>query len=135
MTALTKVQRNTPALRWQWRDAEGNFHYPDQMVTRHLFHTIRMIWNHSMPPHMRTGPHRRHSFMHPIYTTEYMQDAIRFGLPELLKRQDITPQWRRDIEFMRSWFYTQDAQEIKPIAAPQRMLEHGQGNRTGDNIR
>lgn len=124
MNQITPRKDQSPAQRWRWKAADGSEWFPEKMVTRHLFFTVRMIWNHSVPPHMRTGPHRRHEFG-PFYTQQYMQTAAKLMIPELLKRQDITPAWQRDIDFIKSWFYVLYPEESKPLPAQQRMIGHG----------
>jgi hypothetical protein len=54
-----------------------------------------------------------------------METAARLMIPELLKRQDITPAWQRDIDFIKSWFYVLYPEESKPLPAQQRMIGHG----------
>lgn len=60
---------------WTWRDHSGRFLEPAAMETRHLFYTLRMIWNHTLPESVRLHPYRRYRFS-PFYTIEYLQQAI-----------------------------------------------------------
>jgi hypothetical protein len=32
---------------FMWKDDDDVFHDPERMETRHIFFTLRMIWNHS----------------------------------------------------------------------------------------
>ena len=121
MNQLQKNQTKDIALGFRWRDSDGNLHEPEQMETRHLFHTVRMIWNHSVPPVMRTGPHRRHDFGS-FYTPEYMRAATKAMLPVLLAREDIEPGWKRDIDWMRGWAQRQEGREIFRIDGPQLLI-------------
>ena len=57
------------------------------------------------PEEYRLEPYRRYSFG-PFYTTEYMAEAVRAMLPELEKRDDLQPNWKREMDEMRSRFRT-----------------------------
>ena len=84
---------------FQWRDRTGTFHDPRRMETRHLFFTIRMIWNHSAPVYMQIKPYKKYSFG-PFYTREYMKDAVKFLAEELRTREDISVYYASCIENM-----------------------------------
>lgn len=73
---------------FQWRDSHGRFHSPIEMETRHLFFTLKMIWNHSAPEHMKLKPYKKYSFG-PGYTAEYMLKAIKALSAELKTRDNI----------------------------------------------
>lgn len=83
------------AKRFAWRDRKGEFHLLENMETRHLFHVVRMIWDHSMPLEFRTNYPKRYTFPE-FYTTDYMALAVKMGLPELLARKDLE-------EYMAFW--------------------------------
>lgn len=70
------------------------------MDTRHLFFTLRMIWNHSAPEPLKLHPFKRYKFNRRTYTDEYMLTAVRVMLHELRKRRDKLPAWERQIEHM-----------------------------------
>jgi hypothetical protein len=72
-------------------------HFVDEMETRHLFYTLRMIWNHSMPEEARSPSYKRYTFG-AFYTPWYMGDAIRAIIPELQTRADLTSAWRAEID-------------------------------------
>jgi hypothetical protein len=88
---------------WRWRDATGNLWPPEQMVTRHLFHTFRMIWNNHMPPEARVGLVRLYRFPS-AYTREYLGDAVVALGRELGRREDLLPEWRAQLLRMAMWF-------------------------------
>lgn len=102
MSAVTK-RKSSEVLDFRWLSADGTWYRPRDMVTRHLFHTVSMIWNHSMPPAAHTHRFKRYEFG-PYYTTEYMATAVRVMLPELLNRKDIKPEWLDRLRFMATWF-------------------------------
>jgi hypothetical protein len=85
---------------FQWRDRKGNFHFPHLMETRHLFYTVRMIWNHTMP--YKIHPYIRYSFGK-FYTKAYMVMTVKVMVRELSRRHDIAPQWQADIDIMIEW--------------------------------
>ena len=70
---------------FRWRDRHGNFHKPSEMNTRHLYFTLRMIWNHVAPPKLKIHPYQKYRFSI-FYTQEYMIDAIKHLSLELKKR-------------------------------------------------
>ncbi len=91
-----------------WRDSAGTFHNPEQMVDRHLFFTVRMIWNNFMPEAARIvgdGETPRLYRFGSYYSKRYMLTAIRAMVPLLLKRYDRLPSgWKFQIDFMRQCF-------------------------------
>lgn len=92
-----------PDKTFRWKTQNDEFLYPSDMETRHLFFTVRMIWNHSAPPALKLLPYREYSFG-PHYTPEYMVKAVRNILYELMRRSDIKEEWKSQINFMFSQF-------------------------------
>lgn len=90
MNSLAK--RNTTAVekRFKWKDQLGKFRHPDKMGTEHIFFTLRMIWNHSAPKHLRITPYKRYKFG-PFYTSHYMKQAVKALTIELSRRTDLKP--------------------------------------------
>ena len=99
---LTHDDIHLPANKFRWRDREGEFHDIEQMDTRHLFNTVRMIWNHSMPEAVRSTSYKRYTFS-PFYTQAYMEYAIRHICRELWSRTDMTDVQREEIESFRHY--------------------------------
>ncbi len=77
----TKIEK-----QWAWRDRHGNFTIPSAMSTRHLYHTLKMIWNNSMPEVAKIHPVLQYSF-NGFYTSAYMKIACVKMLEELGKRK------------------------------------------------
>lgn len=73
---------------FQWRDRYGVFHDPKQMKTRHIFYTLRMIWNHCAPDNLKLRPYQKYNF-NSFYTTEYMIRAVKSLIEELKTRDNI----------------------------------------------
>jgi hypothetical protein len=118
MTALATQPRPTDiAAGFRWRDRQGRFNEPREMATRHLFHTISMIWNHVMPEDAATHEFRRYQFS-AFYTPAYMKNAVRVMLAELLTRSDLTGSQRERLNWMRAYVTAQDVED----AAAARML-------------
>lgn len=82
---------------FQWRDRQGNFHNPSDMETKHLFFTLRMIWNHCAPEEMKIYPFQKYAFSG-FYSIDYMKEAVKILSLELSKREDMTPYFKRCIE-------------------------------------
>ena len=87
-----------------WRDRHGYRHVPARMETRHLFYTLRMIWNSTMPANARL-PGNVYSFG-PTYTKDYMLNAIAAIATELDMREDLTPDWEQQLQRMIDWLAT-----------------------------
>lgn len=75
---------------FEWRDKCNEYHSPCDMSTSHIFFTLRMIWNHSVPEHMQLRPFIRYTFDTSTYTRGYIRKAIRALLFELIQREDLT---------------------------------------------
>lgn len=104
MNEMKPVSANRSIAKlWTWRDTKGQFHEPATMETRHLFYTLRMIWNHSMPESVRLRPYRHYDFG-PFYTAEYLQHALLHIGRELLQRSDLRPDWKADLAHMAKHF-------------------------------
>ncbi|NML34544.1 hypothetical protein [Paraburkholderia antibiotica] len=98
-----RIRTNVPVGGWQWRDSKGEFHYPANMETRHLFYTLRMIWNNFMPADARVGAVKLYEFGR-FYTRDYLKQAIYRIAEELAKRDDMRPEWAAQLLQMRAWF-------------------------------
>jgi hypothetical protein len=106
---------------WRWRDRKGTFTAPKDMETRHLFYTVRMIWNHVVPMEMQVG-HGIKLYRFPdFYTGDYMRRAARQMLPELNGRRDIQKWMQRELNQMAAWFPAEFS-EVSAIAAPVKLL-------------
>lgn len=92
---------------FQWIDKDGGKHFISEMETRHLFFTVRMIWNHTMPMAARLLPYKQYRFS-AIYGPKYLADAVKHMIPELSERTDLQDLWAADIERMKNWFMQQD---------------------------
>lgn len=84
---------------WEWRDKDGYFHEVSVMETSHLFFTLRMIWNHSMPEEVKLKPYKHYSFT-AFYTKEYMKEAIFNIGAELFKRTDLSQSQMTELQYM-----------------------------------
>lgn len=82
-----------------WKDSKDFYHRPKDMDTRHLFFTVRMIWNNSAPDEFKIPPLRLYRFG-PFYTPEYMGQAVRCIMAELATRDDLTDYYKRCLEHM-----------------------------------
>lgn len=74
---------------WKWRESSGKMSLPKDMETRHLFHTLKMIWNHTMPEDARFTIYKKYTFSD-RYSPEYMMKAVFNIGNELFKRTDLT---------------------------------------------
>lgn len=67
-----------------------------EMETRHLWFTLKMIWNHTMPEQHKFHPYKKYAFG-PRYTTEYMLEAVSEILKVLKDRKDIQKNWLKEM--------------------------------------
>jgi hypothetical protein len=94
---------------WRWRSRDGTLHDPAQMDTRTLYETLRMVWNNALPRDMHVGKRiQYYRFQPKFYPRRYMAEAIAHCWAEIQTRSDLTPQWQREIDEMRSWFPAHD---------------------------
>jgi len=84
---------------FRWRDRKGNFFLPSEMQTRHLFYTLRMIWNHTMPLDAQFKHFKKYEFSK-FYTEDYLKSAVYYITNELAVRDDIKPAWEKELQTM-----------------------------------
>jgi hypothetical protein len=94
------LHNNTVVETFKWKDKDDNFHNPQDMHTRHIFFTLRMIWNHIAPHEMRIEPYKRYRFGK-FYTAEYIKESIKVLYAELRTRNDLTPYFKKCLEIIR----------------------------------
>lgn len=95
----------TPAIipHWRWKTNNGPLMRPADMETRHLHHTLVMIWHHTMPEEARVRPQYRLYSFGPFFTREYMLQAVQEMAAELSARDDLTPQWKDELRRMKAY--------------------------------
>lgn len=119
---LITQTKTLPCEAFKWRDKKGVFHTPKSMETRHLFYTLRMIWNHSMLDTMRIEPYTRYTF-NSFYTPAYMKEAIQHVGTELFKRNDLLPEWEMHLRYMAACFMNEYKENL--LVEPLLLLECG----------
>jgi hypothetical protein len=72
------------------------------MATRHLFNTLRMVWNMTMPEDAALSRITYEGFG-PEYTPEYLKQAMAHIYMELLGRDDVTPAMLETLQAMRDY--------------------------------
>lgn len=97
--ATVKLPPTVPR-EWRWRTQDGTMLRPSVMVTRHLHHTLVMIWHHTMPEDARVRDYYRLYSFGPFYTKEYMMQAIRVIMAELVGRDNMQPEWVMELRRM-----------------------------------
>lgn len=113
MSALTVAELSAQEVieGWRWRDKEGRFIKPSDMETGHVFNTLRMIWNHTMPASAVTHDFIRHSF-NKFYTHDYLRSAILPLTLELSKRNDMLEYQKRHLRIMINWLKTNQLEGV-----------------------
>jgi len=97
--AMFRSHDHNVAQRFRWRMRDGEMIQPSEMRTTHLFYTLRMIWNNSVPEHARVGRVKMYHFG-PTYTTDYMREAVKSMGKELAERTDLPGSMRMELETM-----------------------------------
>ena len=69
-----------------WRTSKGEEIPIREMESKHLFFCVRMLWNHSCPPHLRFEPFKRWNLNRPV---KYWTDRLPLLLVELQTRGDL----------------------------------------------
>jgi hypothetical protein len=111
---LTTTKLQPPAKLWRWRTKGGeSYLLPQEMATTHLFYTLRMIWNHTMPKPAQL-PGGRYEFG-PHYTDAYMKQAIAQLTPELARRRDLPADLQRQLKHMIDWLATHQIAGMAPL--------------------
>lgn len=101
MSTSLKIKANTTIAKpFKWFGKDRDYD-PSQMATSHLFNTISMIWNHSMPSEYQTHNYIRYSFG-VRHTQSYMMRAVRVMLPILLEREDLSAFQKARLDYMRN---------------------------------
>ena len=95
-----------------WKDQRNQFHVPCHMATRHLFFTLRMIWNHSVPYGLQLRPFKMYTFSS-YYTRDYILQAIKCLSAELLTRDDIDPSWWSDLGVIKKHIDSLNYKQLK----------------------
>ena len=83
ITRFLPLDQPLPLFRWRTND--GVPLTPAEMKTPHLFHTVCMLWHHTMPPDAVLHLHKRWR-LGPRFTESYTRGAIRILLTELINR-------------------------------------------------
>jgi hypothetical protein len=78
---------------FHWRTHDGQSLPVDQMETRHLVYSLRMIFNHIAPEHLRVPGGKRWSGIDQ-WDLSYLKDAVGAMLVETGRRRDLTPEHR-----------------------------------------
>lgn len=103
MTDITVFTGTALIPGWRWHTAREGLLPPAEMETRHLFNTLRMIWNNFMPPSMRVGAVRLYRFDPRTHPRRYLGEAILQIGRELFTRPDITPGMQIQLEQMAAF--------------------------------
>lgn len=103
---------------WKWITSKGTQVSPFGMATNHLFNTLRMIWNNSMPPRMRVGVVKLYRFDPAIYTSRYIAEAVANIGAELFGRDNL-PSWMRE-QLTQMWRHLQHL-ELTPFIEDNRL--------------
>lgn len=70
-----------------WITHSGSRRLLSEMATQHIFYSLRMIYNHSVPPAFRVGEFKRYPDV-PHWSPEYKRDALDAFDQELRDRTD-----------------------------------------------
>ena len=115
---MNLILLKAPSVQFRWKDRKDNFHAPVQMETRHLFMTLVLIWNHTMPEDAfidSSGRWTHHRYnLGPHYTVDYLSEAIGALAQELAKRDDMEPAWRTTLRKMEFYLFKSHQVRLLP---------------------
>jgi hypothetical protein len=94
-----QVQKLEDQEPFVWETNDGNFLELRNMATPHLFYTLRMIFNHSVPPAFRVGEFRRRANID-RWPLDYREQAGHEIRGELRKRADLDPWMKGEVQDM-----------------------------------
>ena len=115
---MTLRVNNTPVTRqcpeekpFLWRTQHGEYKRLCDMSTAHLFSTLRMVWNNTMPEEARVGRVKLYHFS-AYYTEAYFMEMCCRSLEELRVRTDV-PAWiLRELEQMAAYIRSKRARRV-----------------------
>lgn len=100
-----------PCRTFRWKDRKNNFHLPGEMPTRHVFMSLIMIWNHTMPADAvitQSGNWLHHTYnIGSFYDKDYLCIAIGALGRELSTRTDLEPAWNITLDKMQKYLFKQ----------------------------
>lgn len=100
---------------FKWKTQKGEFVSIVDMETSHLFYTLRMIWNHSMPKEAQVGDNIRKYQFSSYYTSKYTMQACYYILLELDSRTDLPVNLTFQFNQMKNWFKNRIGQYYEQI--------------------
>src|SRR6266404_3577718 len=83
-----------------WVTQEGEHIPPKEMNVHHLYHALRMIWNHSVPVEYRFLPFKPY---HLRISRNRRRRCVANLYSELMNRTNRTPQMDATLETMAAW--------------------------------
>lgn len=90
-----------------WRDMSGTLHDPSTMTNDYVFNVFLMIWNHSVPTHMRAHlpPYTRYTKFPKCYTKAYLKEMFHVMHEQLKNRGNFgtTPLQIGLIAYVEKW--------------------------------
>lgn len=104
-------------LEWKWKTQDGLHLAPSEMKTSHIYHTLCMLWHHTMPADAELHPHTRHR-LGSRFTEAYTRVAVRILLVELLARDPLPVLYLTKIQQMFAYLHRNQA---KLSAGPLRI--------------
>jgi len=100
--SLISSQVDAAAKVFEWKDRNNNFYKVTEMETRHLYFTLRMIWNHVCPEELQLKPFKKYKFGK-FYTQKYIEEAVYHLSRELSTRRDIPMTWLKDLRKIHAY--------------------------------
>lgn len=84
-----------------WIKSDGTKYPVKDMETRHLFYTIRLVWNSFMPRPLSVGTYKAVLFRVDIYTPDYWKSTLPGMYDELCSRTDIPARYQEQLATMQ----------------------------------
>ena len=99
-TQLATLPESGLSTNFKWIERDGNRISPADMATRHLVFSLRMIYNHTMPEEYHIPGGVRYSNVG-SWPLARLRDSVRNLMAEVLKRDDLTPEFHRILNGMK----------------------------------
>jgi hypothetical protein len=101
LTFPNRQKQDLSTVEFMWETNDGDQLFLSDMATPHLFYTLRMIYNHSVPPAFRVGDFKRRKNVDQ-WPIDYRQQAGREIFKELEGRADYEHWMQLEVKDMRT---------------------------------
>jgi hypothetical protein len=122
ITVLDQMLGPFRKMPFLWVNRKAEEYAVEDMATKHLLHSARMIWNHVAPNYLRIHPWEKHEFKE--HSLKYLLSALVIMYHELGTREDLNDYGMNTLQRMAD-----RAEELKKYhIALKKHNDSGSGN-------